>query len=84
MRCERSGQRGLGLHERAVPDIDFGFERGCETRLACGDVDRAGSRVLAEQGTLRTTKHLDLIDIDSGHWPMLTRPAELAAVLAGR
>jgi pimeloyl-ACP methyl ester carboxylesterase len=27
-------------------------------------------------------KHLDLIDIDSGHWPMVTRPAELAAMLA--
>lgn len=26
--------------------------------------------------------HLDLVDIDSGHWPMVTRPAELAELLA--
>ena len=25
---------------------------------------------------------LDLVDIDSGHWPMITRPAELARLLA--
>ncbi len=28
-------------------------------------------------------KRLELADIDSGHWPMLTRPAELARLLAG-
>jgi pimeloyl-ACP methyl ester carboxylesterase len=27
-------------------------------------------------------KHVDYVDIDSGHWPMLTRPVELARVLA--
>lgn len=31
---------------------------------------------------LTPVKHLDLVDIDSGHWPMLTRPAELARLLA--
>ena len=25
---------------------------------------------------------LELVDIESGHWPMFTRPAELAAILA--
>ncbi len=30
---------------------------------------------------LGRVKHLTLADIDSGHWPMLTRPAELAALL---
>lgn len=25
---------------------------------------------------------LDLVDLDSGHWPMVTRPAELARILA--
>ena len=24
----------------------------------------------------------DLVDIDSGHWPMVTKPAELARLLA--
>ncbi|MEO3743919.1 alpha/beta hydrolase [Plantactinospora sp. B5E13] len=31
---------------------------------------------------LARAKHLDLVDIDSGHWPMLTRPVELAQLLA--
>jgi pimeloyl-ACP methyl ester carboxylesterase len=31
---------------------------------------------------LARAKHVDLVDLDSGHWPMLTRPAELAALLA--
>ncbi|MCO8271508.1 alpha/beta hydrolase [Actinoplanes sp. TRM 88003] len=33
---------------------------------------------------LAKVKHLELIDIDSGHWPMLTRPTELAALLSSR
>ncbi|GAB2475530.1 alpha/beta hydrolase [Promicromonospora xylanilytica] len=32
---------------------------------------------------LARAKHVDLVDIDSGHWPMFTRPAELARLLAG-
>jgi pimeloyl-ACP methyl ester carboxylesterase len=31
---------------------------------------------------LAKAKHLDLVDLDSGHWPMFTRPAELAGLLA--
>lgn len=31
---------------------------------------------------LAGVKHLDLVDIDSGHWPMITRPADLARLLA--
>ncbi|EEP70537.1 esterase [Micromonospora sp. ATCC 39149] len=31
---------------------------------------------------LARAKHVELADIDSGHWPMVTRPAELARVLA--
>ncbi|MEV4416692.1 alpha/beta hydrolase [Catellatospora sp. NPDC049609] len=31
---------------------------------------------------LARAKHLDLVDIDSGHWPMFTKPAELARLLA--
>jgi pimeloyl-ACP methyl ester carboxylesterase len=27
-------------------------------------------------------KHLDFVDIDSGHWPMVSRPVELARLLA--
>lgn len=31
---------------------------------------------------LAHSRHVEFADIDSGHWPMLTRPAELAAILA--
>jgi pimeloyl-ACP methyl ester carboxylesterase len=31
---------------------------------------------------LSKVKHLDFVDIDSGHWPMFTKPAELARLLA--
>jgi pimeloyl-ACP methyl ester carboxylesterase len=32
---------------------------------------------------LARAKHLDLVDIDSGHWPMISKPVELARLLAG-
>jgi pimeloyl-ACP methyl ester carboxylesterase len=35
-----------------------------------------------ETPELAKAKHVDLVDIDSGHWPMFTRPAELARLLA--
>lgn len=31
---------------------------------------------------LARATHVDMIDIDSGHWPMMTRPTELARILA--
>jgi pimeloyl-ACP methyl ester carboxylesterase len=31
---------------------------------------------------LAQAKHLDFADIDSGHWPMVTRPVDLARLLA--
>jgi hypothetical protein len=31
---------------------------------------------------LTRAKDVDLVDIDSGHWPMVTRPMELAQILA--
>jgi pimeloyl-ACP methyl ester carboxylesterase len=31
---------------------------------------------------LAKVKHLDFVDIDSGHWPMFTKPTELARLLA--
>ena len=32
---------------------------------------------------LAKARHLDLVDIDSGHWPMFSRPIELARLIAG-
>jgi pimeloyl-ACP methyl ester carboxylesterase len=51
----------------------------------CPEFTPAQAREWIEAGDTPETalvKHLDLIDIDSGHWPMVTRPAELAAMLA--
>ena len=31
---------------------------------------------------LEKAKHLELVNIDSGHWPMITKPTELARLLA--
>lgn len=31
---------------------------------------------------LAKAKHVEYVDIDSGHWPMITKPAELARILA--
>lgn len=52
--------------------------------LVCPEFSPAQVREWMDAGDLpelTRVKHLDLVDIDSGHWPMLTRPAELADVL---
>ncbi len=35
-----------------------------------------------ESPELARAHHLEYVDLDSGHWPMATRPGELAHVLA--
>ncbi|MCM4083947.1 alpha/beta fold hydrolase [Paractinoplanes hotanensis] len=52
--------------------------------LICPEFTPAQAREWIAAGDLpelARAKHLELVDIDSGHWPMLTRPAELAALL---
>lgn len=53
--------------------------------LVCPEFSPAEAQEWIESGELpelaRATR-LELVDLDSGHWPMFTRPAELAAVLA--
>jgi pimeloyl-ACP methyl ester carboxylesterase len=53
--------------------------------LVCPEFTPAQAREwIAEGGMpeLARAKHLDMVDIDSGHWPMVTRPVELARILA--
>ncbi|BCY09602.1 alpha/beta fold hydrolase [Actinoplanes sp. L3-i22] len=53
--------------------------------LICPEFTPAEARdwlAAGELPELARAKHLDLVDIDSGHWPMLTRPAELATLIA--
>ncbi|HEX5997414.1 MAG TPA: hypothetical protein VFY84_19915, partial [Jiangellales bacterium] len=53
--------------------------------LVCPEFTPAQAREWIDAGEvpeLARAKHFDLVDIDSGHWPMFTRPAELARLLA--
>jgi pimeloyl-ACP methyl ester carboxylesterase len=53
--------------------------------LVCPEFSPADARAWMDAGhlpELAKVKHLEMVDIDSGHWPMFTRPTELAAILA--
>jgi pimeloyl-ACP methyl ester carboxylesterase len=52
--------------------------------LVCPEFSPAEAQEWLDAGELpelSRVQHLDLVDIDSGHWPMLTRPHELAQIL---
>ncbi|MBO0610902.1 alpha/beta fold hydrolase [Myceligenerans salitolerans] len=80
---------------RAVP-VPEGVSRGVvrltdERRfdvpvtLVCPEFTPGQAKEWLEAGQmpeLARTRRLEYVDIDSGHWPMFTRPAELAALLA--
>jgi pimeloyl-ACP methyl ester carboxylesterase len=53
--------------------------------LICPEYSPAQAREWIYGGELPETakaRHIDYVDIESGHWPMFTRPAELADLLA--
>jgi pimeloyl-ACP methyl ester carboxylesterase len=53
--------------------------------LICPEFSPAEAREWMDKGEipeLAKARHVDYVDIDSGHWPMFTRPAELARLLA--
>ena len=53
--------------------------------LICPEFSPAEAREWIEGGEvaeLSKARHIDYVNIDSGHWPMFTRPAELAGLLA--
>lgn len=53
--------------------------------VVCPEFTPAQARGWIDAGDvpeLARAKHVDLVDIGSGHWPMFTRPAELARILA--
>jgi pimeloyl-ACP methyl ester carboxylesterase len=54
--------------------------------LICPEFSPAQAREWIDGGEvpeLSKARQIDYADIDSGHWPMFTRPAELAGLLAG-
>lgn len=53
--------------------------------VVCPEFTPAQARSWIEAGEvpeLARARHVDLVDLDSGHWPMFTRPADLARLLA--
>ena len=53
--------------------------------VLCPEFSPAQAREWIEGGKvpeLAKAKHVDYLDIESGHWPMFTRPTELAQLLA--
>ena len=53
--------------------------------LVCPEFTAAQARewiAAGEVAELAKARHLDLVDIDSGHWPMVSKPIELARLLA--
>jgi pimeloyl-ACP methyl ester carboxylesterase len=53
--------------------------------LVCPEFSPAQAREWIDAGELpelAKARHLELVDIDSGHWPMFTKPVELARLLA--
>jgi pimeloyl-ACP methyl ester carboxylesterase len=66
--------------------VELGDERRFEIPvvLVCPEFSPDDARGWVEGGDLAElarVRHLSYVDIDSGHWPMLTRPAELARLL---
>jgi pimeloyl-ACP methyl ester carboxylesterase len=58
---------------------------GVPVVLVCPEFSPAQVREWIAEGELAElakAEHLELVDIDSGHWPMLTAPAELARLIA--
>lgn len=53
--------------------------------LVCPEFTPAQAQEWIDSGEipeLARASHVDLVDIDSGHWPMISQPARLAALLA--
>ena len=67
-------------------DLTDDARRAVPTTLVCCsitsaqvlDMARGGHAMFAEVANL---EHLDVIDLPTGHWPMWSRPADLAEVI---
>jgi pimeloyl-ACP methyl ester carboxylesterase len=90
---DEEARRGMAAAAIAVPEgVAKGVVRLTGERrfdvpvvLVCPEFTPAQAQEWISAGELpelARAKHLDLVDIDSGHWPMVTRPKELARLLA--
>ncbi|MBU2662675.1 alpha/beta hydrolase [Actinoplanes bogorensis] len=70
---------------KAVVHLSDERRYGVPVVMVCPEYTPAQAREWIDAGELpelAKAKQVDLVDIDSGHWPMLTKPAELAHILA--
>ena len=70
----------------ALERVELGDERRFDVPvvLVCPEFSPDDARAWIERGDvaeLARARHVSYVDIDSGHWPMLTQPAELARLL---
>lgn len=90
---DEDARRGFAAAAIPVPEaVATGVVRLTDARrrevpvvLVCPEFTPAQAREWLDAGEvpeLAAAAHVELVDIDSGHWPMLTRPAELARLLA--
>jgi pimeloyl-ACP methyl ester carboxylesterase len=86
-------RRGIATAAIAVPEgVSKGVVHLSDVRrydvpvvLVCPEFNPAQAKEWIDAGDvpeLAKAKHLEFVDIDSGHWPMFTKPAELARLLA--
>ena len=70
---------------RAVPRLHDERRFAVPVVLVCPEFSPEEAREWVSGGDLpelARAERLSFVDVDSGHWPMVTRPAELAALLA--
>jgi pimeloyl-ACP methyl ester carboxylesterase len=90
---DEQGRRSFAAAAIPVPEgVTSGVVRLSDDRrygvpvvLVCPEFSPAQVKewiAAGELAELAKAERLELVDIDSGHWPMLTRPLELAGVLA--
>ena len=69
---------------RGVVQLEDGRRYGVPVTLICPEFSPEQARQWIDAGQvpeLPLVTQLDLVDIDSGHWPMVTQPARLAELL---
>jgi pimeloyl-ACP methyl ester carboxylesterase len=90
---DEDARRAIAAAAIPVPDgVARGVVRLADERrfdvpvvLVCPEFDPAQAREWIAAGDvpeLARARTVDFVDIDSGHWPMFTRPTELARLLA--
>jgi pimeloyl-ACP methyl ester carboxylesterase len=90
---DEEAKRAIEAAAVAVPEsVTRGVVRLTDERrfevpvvLVCPEFSAAQAREWIDAGEvpeLARAKHLEFVDIESGHWPMVSRPIELARLLA--